>query len=77
MKAIGRRSMLAGVLCGALVATVGFAVLPNAAEATPLAIAKGGVVKTGTMVEKAQVVHPRRRHRHCWWRRGRRVCVWR
>jgi hypothetical protein len=81
MKAIGRRSMLAGVLCGALVATVGFAVLPNAAEATPLAIAKGGVVKTGTMVEKAQVVvvHPRRRGRHwrCWWHRGRRVCGWR
>ena len=81
MKAIGRRSLLTGILFGALVAIVGFTVMPNAAESTPLAISKAGVVKTEGLVEKAVVVvvHPRHRGRHwrCWWRRGRRVCGWR
>jgi hypothetical protein len=83
MTAPSRRNMLVSVFCGALIATLGLAVLPSTAESTPLAIAKGGVVKTGTMVEKAVVVvvHPRRhrrgRHWRCWWHRGRRVCGWR
>jgi hypothetical protein len=42
-------------------------------------------VKPEGLVEKARVtihVHPRRhyrhrRHHHCWWHRGRRVCGWR
>jgi hypothetical protein len=42
-------------------------------------------VKPESLVEKARVtihVHPRghyrhRRHHHCWWHRGRRVCGWR
>ena len=81
MKPISRGGVLTGILCGALVAAVGLAVLPNAAQSTPLGIAGSGVVKTEPLVEKAVVVvvHPRRRGRHwrCWWHRGRRVCGWR
>ena len=78
------RRSLAVILCGAFIGAAALAVLPNPAQSTPLAIAKAGVAKPESLVEKARVtihVHPRRhyRHRHwrCWWHRGRRVCGWR
>jgi hypothetical protein len=85
MKLISRSGILTGVLCSALIATIGFAALPTPADAVPLAIAKAGFVKPESLVEKARVtihVHPRRHYRHrrhhrCWWHRGRRVCGWR
>jgi hypothetical protein len=85
MNADSPRRILAVILCGAFVGAATLAVLPNAAQSTPLAIAKGGVVKPESLVEKARVtihVHPRRHYRHrrhhrCWWHRGRRVCGWR
>ena len=80
MKEIDRRSVLTGIICGAAVATVGLAIMPDAAKSLPLADTKA--VKPEGLVEEARVtvhVHPRRRHRHwrCWWHRGRRVCGWR
>ena len=83
MKEIDRRSVLTGILCGA-VASVGLAIVPKPAKSLPLADIKAGAVKPQDLVEEARVtvhVHPRRRHRHrrwrCWWHRGRRVCGWR
>ena len=82
MTEIDRRSVLAGILCGTAVATVGLTAIPKAAQAMPLGTVKAGVVKPQRLVEEARVtvhVHPRRRHRRwrCWWHRGRRVCGWR
>jgi hypothetical protein len=82
MKEIDRRSVLTGIICGAAVATVGLAAMPNAAKSLPLGAVKAGAVKPEDLVEEARVtvhVHPRHRHRHwrCWWHRGRRVCGWR
>jgi hypothetical protein len=79
MRTIGRRSILMGALVGALGVTVGMSLLPDAAQATSLSLARAGMVKPEGLVEKARVtihVHPRRHHR-CWWHRGRRVCGWR
>jgi hypothetical protein len=85
MRTISRRSILVGALVGALGVTVGFALSPDAAQATSLSLARAGVVKTEPLVQKAVTVtvHTGRRHRHhgrrwrCWWHRGRRVCGWR
>jgi hypothetical protein len=79
MAEIDRRSVLRGILSGAAVVTVGFAIMPDEAEAVPLAMDKTGAAEID-LVENAQVVvvRPRRRRRRvCWWRRGRRVCAWR
>ena len=79
MRTIGRRSILMGALVGALGVTVSMSLLPDAAQATSLSLARAGMVKPEGLVEKARVtihVHPRRHH-HCWWHRGRRVCGWR
>ena len=85
MTAIDRRTVLTGILCGAAVASIGLALAPKAAQSTPLAASKGGVVKPEGLVEEARVVvyvGPRRRHRHrrsrwrCRWHRGRQVCGW-
>jgi hypothetical protein len=57
--------------------------IPNVAEAVPLALEKSLAEKADSLVEEAQVVvvNPRRRGRRrrwvCWWNRGRRVCGWR
>ena len=90
MTAMSRRAMLTKVLPGAAVAiagvgAIGCAVAPEAADAMPLAIAKGNQVKVDDLVVKAQVVvvNPsrrrgrRRRRWVCWWHRGRRRCGWR
>ena len=88
MDAMSRRAMLTNVLPGAVVAiagvgTIGWAAVPEGADAMPLAIAKGNHVEVDDLVVKAQVVvvNPSRRRRRrrwvCWWHRGRRRCGWR
>jgi len=84
MEVIDRRGVVSGIICGAAVAAVGLAIMPNAAKSLPLADIKAGGVKPKDLIEETRVtvhVHPRRRHRHrhwrCWWHRGRRVCGWR
>jgi hypothetical protein len=84
MTAIDRRSILLKIAGGAA-ATVALALLPDAAESTPLSGGMvGGAMKPESLVEEARTVvvstrhpHRRRRRRVCYWRRGRRVCVWR
>ena len=68
MTAMSRRAMLTNVLPGAAVAiagvgTIGWAVAPEAADAMPLAIAKGNHLKVDDLAVKAQVVvvNPSRR----------------
>jgi hypothetical protein len=81
MESIDRRRMLRDVLCGAVAATAGLALIREGVEAAPLALDKGLADKTDDRVEKVQAVigGPRRRRRRwvCWWSRGRRVCGWR
>lgn len=90
MATMSRRAILTHILPGAAVAvagvgTIGWAVAPDAADAMPLAIARGNRLEVDNLLEKAQVVvvHPgRRRGRRgrrwvCWWHRGRRHCGWR
>jgi hypothetical protein len=93
MDAIDRRTALRNLLGGVVAAGLGASLLPNSADATPLAMEKDLGRKANDLGEKAQPVqmrppprrpvHPhwRRRHRRprrvCFWRRGRRVCVWR
>ena len=90
MAAMSRRAMLTNILPGAVIAVagvgaIGWAVAPEAADAMPLAIAKGNHFEVDDLAVKAQVVvvHPsrrrgRRRQRWvCWWHRGRRRCGWR
>jgi hypothetical protein len=83
MEPTDRRGALRTILQGAAIGTVAFALLPNAADAVPLALEKSLAETAGSLVEEAQVVvaGPRRRRRRrrwvCWWRRGRRVCGWR
>ena len=75
-----RRSVLRGILGGAAVVAAGFDILPDDAEAVPLAMDKTGAAEIDDLVENAQVVvvRPRRRRRRvCWWRGRRRVCAWR
>lgn len=93
MNETDRRSILRGILSGAVVlsscaaaVTFGSAIMPDEAEAVPLAKDKVGAAEIDDLVDNAQevVVRPRRRRRRvCYWRRGhpwgrgRRVCVWR
>ena len=93
MTEIDRRTALKAVLGGVVAATTGVAVTPIGAEAIPFVAAKANPLTDNEigsvepeelaedLVEKAQVVvvgpRRRRRRRHCFWRRGRRVCVWR
>jgi hypothetical protein len=82
METIDRRSALRAILRGAAIGTV-VVLIPNVAEAVPLALEKSLAEKADSLVEEAQVVvvNPRRRGRRrrwvCWWNRGRRVCGWR
>jgi len=88
MTAIDRREVLRVLLGGAVVATVGLAMLPDAAESAPLTISKSLPASTKTPVEEAVVVVRHRRHwggrrhwvghRHWVGRRHRRrwVCWW-
>ena len=89
MTAMSRRAMLTNLPCAVVaiagIGTLGWAVAPEAADAMPLAIAKGNPFKVDDLAVKAQVVivNPsRRRNRRgqrwvCWWHRGRRRCGWR
>jgi hypothetical protein len=93
MDAIDRRSALRGILCVAAAASLGVTLLPDTAEAIPLALEKEFGRKADELKHEAQagrrprrpVARPprhRRRHRRgrrwvCWWQRGRRVCGWR
>jgi hypothetical protein len=87
MDAIDRRSALRGILCVAAAASLGVTLLPDTAEAVPLALEKDLGGKVDELKHKAQAEvsrrppprpvarpphHHRRRHR-----RGRRWdCVW-
>jgi hypothetical protein len=83
METIDRRSALRAILRGAAIGAVAVVLIPNVAEAVPLALEKSLAEKAASLVEEAQVVvvNPRRRGRRrrwvCWWNRGRRVCGWR
>jgi hypothetical protein len=77
-----RREAMRCFLGGTVIPGAGVALISNAAEAVPLAVAKTLPDATDKLVQEAQaiVVSPRRRRvrrRVCWWRRGRRVCAWR
>ena len=52
MTAMDRRNILKGILGGAAVATVGFSIMPNVAEALPLAADDAGAAKPDGLVEK-------------------------
>jgi hypothetical protein len=85
MNTIDRRSALREILGGAVivtaaVATAGLALIPEEAEAVPLAMETSPAGNAPGADDYAQVVvvGPRRRRRWvCWWHRGRRVCGWR
>lgn len=88
MQGIDRRSMLRDVLCGAAAASVGIALMADAAEAIPLALEKNLAGKADDLVEEAQWGPAPGRWRRpgwrgrrrwvCWRNRfGRRVCGWR
>ena len=91
MEAIDRRSALRSILCVAVATGCSTALLPNSAEALPLALKKDFATPTDDLKHEAQAVvrrppprplpvrHRRRRRRRwtCYWRRGRRVCGWR
>jgi hypothetical protein len=71
MTAIRRRAMLGYMLAGAAGVATGLAATVDPAESAPLMVGTGSGVRAGTPIE------PAARRRVCWWRRGRRVCVWR
>ena len=87
MDKLNRRAMVRGILCGAAVVGVGFALRPGAPEAMPI---DAGLAKAAEgSIEDVQWGPPPR-HWHgnnwrgrrgrrwvCWWHRGRRVCGWR
>lgn len=86
MDALDRRSALRGILCVAAAASLGATLLPNTAEAMPLALEKDLAGKVDELKHEAQVGRPprppvddrlphghRRRHR----RRRRWECWWR
>lgn len=88
MAAVTRRTLLGSILPGAAIATAGVATLgwtlmPDTAEALPLGAARINPLPDDPLLHKAQVVivnppYRRRRRRWvCWWHRGRRVCGWR
>jgi hypothetical protein len=76
------RSRVGGATIATAAATAGLTLIPDVAEATPLAMDKGLPEMMERFAENAQVVivaprRRRRRRRVCWWHRGRRVCRWR
>jgi hypothetical protein len=80
METFDRRSALRVILQAGAIGTLAFALIPNVAEAVPLALEKSLAGTAPSLVEEAQVVVVNRRRRRrwvCWWRRGRRVCGWR
>jgi len=77
MTAIDRREMLRVLAGGAAVAAAGLALIPVAAESTPLLMSKSHPAAPEVPVEEAVVYVRRRRRKVCWWRHGRRICRWR
>ena len=87
MDQLNRRAMMRGILCGAAVVGVGFALAPSGAEAMPIDASLANA--PDALIEDVQW-RPPPRHWHgnnwrgrrgrrwvCWWHRGRRVCGWR
>lgn len=78
-----RRRVLTGIFLGAAVAIFSLAAPLNTVSAMPTSAATVHAAQAGlSQVEKTQAVVVRRgprwhRRRRCFWRRGRRVCVWR
>jgi hypothetical protein len=88
MDAIDRRSMLRGILCAAVATGCSATLLPASTKAMPIAPQKDVSTQTSDLTHKAQAVvvgpprrplpmrHRRPRRRRCFWRRGRRICVY-
>jgi hypothetical protein len=88
MAELDRRTVLRGVLFGAVYITAGGVAIttPEPADAVPLAAEKTGPIKTDDLFEDQDLVNRvqywrRRRRRYWrrrwWWRRRRWVCWWR
>jgi hypothetical protein len=83
MNTIDRRALVRAILFGGA-AAASLALTPGAAQAA-MSFDELVAHDQNDLIEKAQVVvvgrpgwrRPRRRVRHCWWNRGRRVCGWR
>jgi len=84
MDAIDRRSALRGILCVAAAASLGATLLPDTAEAMPLALEKDFAGKVDELKHEAQAGRPPRHptdrlphhHRRRHHRRGRRWRCW-
>jgi hypothetical protein len=81
MTMIDRRAILRFLLGGAVVATTGFALVPDQANSAPLTLSKGDAVAVENPVDQAVYVsrragrRPRKRpHTNCWHHHGKRVC---
>ena len=72
-----RREMLRIMAGGAAIAAAGLALMPIAAESTPLTVGRARPAAPESPIEEAVVRVRRRRRRVCWWRRGRKICRWR
>ena len=91
MDDINRRSALQSILGGVVAAGLGAGLLPQTAEALPLAPQKDlgrnpddlrpGVHTVASRPPRRPLPPPHRYHRgrrwRCWWHRGRRHCGWR
>jgi hypothetical protein len=83
MELIDRRGFARGFLFGTAVAAAGLTVTCATVQAMPLDDRAPGALDDWFMKAQAVIIRPgprrrpRRRVRHCWWNRGRRVCGWR
>ena len=72
MTDLHRREILK-ILAGGAVATAGLALMPIAAESTPLTVDKARPAAPESPIEEAAVYVRRRRRKGHWWRRRRRA----
>jgi hypothetical protein len=77
MTDLHRREILRILAGGAAIATAGLALMPIAAESTPLTVGRARPAAPESPIEEAAVWRRRRRCRVCRWRRGRKICRWR
>lgn len=63
-------TLAAAALCGGLLVLAPM----SGASAAPI----GSIGKAATTLDSRSAVHyyDYHRHRHCWWRHGRRICRW-